>query len=152
MTSIVLDAMDLQVFVHPAAMSSLFARPPHESPDIARARVASARARQQKRLAPWGIRTNAEMSAGAIRATCRLDDKGETALAELRKSDDTLTAHSIDRIVCVARTIADLREQESIDDAACSRRRSIAFTLRLQRRTAPRSRRSCRRRAPTNDG
>ena len=83
---------------------------------VVRARVEQARARQVKRLAAWGVRSNAEMSMAAMRATCRLDGKGEAALARLSKSNRTLTARSIDRILRVARTIADLTEQDAIDD------------------------------------
>ncbi len=116
MSGPLLDRIDLQVFVRPIELVDLRAVTPSESSAVVRARVEQARARQMQRLAAWGVRSNAEMSMAAMRATCRLDGKGEAALARLSKSNRTLTARSIDRILRVARTIADLTEQDAIDD------------------------------------
>jgi magnesium chelatase family protein len=116
MSGPLLDRIDLQVFVRPIELVDLRAVTPAESSEVVRERVAKARARQVERLAPWGMRSNAEMSMVAMRATCALDARGEVALAALARANRTLTARSIDRILRVARTIADLTDQDAIDD------------------------------------
>jgi magnesium chelatase family protein len=116
MSGPLLDRIDLRIFVRAVALTDLRAAGSSESSAQVRDRVAAARARQLARLAPWGIRTNAEMNTVAQRATCRLDSKAEAVLTSLVKANRTLTARSIDRIIRVARTIADLAGAEHIDD------------------------------------
>jgi magnesium chelatase family protein len=111
-----LDRMDLQVFVRPISLAQMRDAKPSESSDAMRARVTEARARQRQRLKPWGLHCNAEMPAIAQRATCGLDAKAESALASVVESRGMVTARSIDRLIRVARTIADLAEQQNIDD------------------------------------
>ena len=53
-----------------------------------------------------------------LRATCPLDGAGERTLAELVEKRRSFTARSIDRLIKVARTIADLLDQDDID-AGC---------------------------------
>jgi magnesium chelatase family protein len=113
-----LDRFDLRVSVKTIERSDHRPTTAPERSEVVRARVTSARARQRKRLESWGIRSNAEMSMEAIAATCTLDGKGEAALAEISGSGPALTARSRARLLRVARTIADLREQDAID-AAC---------------------------------
>ncbi|TMQ10648.1 MAG: hypothetical protein E6J91_25760 [Deltaproteobacteria bacterium] len=52
------------------------------------------------------------------RATCKLDSLGERTLADLVEKRRSFTARSIDRLIKVARTIADLLGQDDID-AGC---------------------------------
>ena len=70
------------------------------------------------RLRPWRLRCNAEMPSAVLRATCRLDSLGERTLADLVERRRTFTARSIDRLIKVARTVADLLGQDDID-AGC---------------------------------
>jgi len=91
---------------------------PGESSAPIRARVAAARDRQLARLRPWNLRCNAEMPSAVLRATCKLDSLGERTLAELVERRKTATARSVDRLIKVARTIADLLGQDDID-AGC---------------------------------
>jgi magnesium chelatase family protein len=58
------------------------------------------------------------MTPSVLRTTCELDAAGERALAELVERRRTLTARSLDRVLKVARTIADLLGQERVD-AGC---------------------------------
>jgi hypothetical protein len=51
-------------------------------------------------------------------ATCKLDSLGERTLAALFEKCRSVTARSIDRLIKVARTIADLLSQDDID-AGC---------------------------------
>jgi magnesium chelatase family protein len=111
-----LDRIDLQIFVRPISITDLRSNTSHESSAQVRERVSAARARQRARLAPWGVRSNAEMSTKALRATCKLDSRSEAALASLCKANRSLTARSVDRILRVSRTIADLTDLPEIDE------------------------------------
>jgi magnesium chelatase subunit ChlI-like protein len=59
------------------------------------------------------------MPTAVQRATCKLDSLGERTLADLVEKRRSFTARSIDRLIKVARTIADLLGQDDID-AGCS--------------------------------
>ena len=101
------DRIDLIVEV-PAVPASAFGAPPGgESTSDVRARVVGARARQAERLQVHRLRVNAEMHGRLLWRYCRPDPAGarllETALERLR-----LTARGYDRVLKVARTIADL--------------------------------------------
>jgi magnesium chelatase family protein len=113
-----MDRIDLQVYVQPVRLSELRRAEPAETSDTVRARVVAARDRQLARLAPFGVCCNAEMSTAILRATCRLDAAGERTLAELVERRRTITARGIDRLLRVARTIADLSGQDHLD-AGC---------------------------------
>ena len=113
-----LDRIDLQIYVQPVPLRELRRADPGESSAAIRARVAAARDRQIARLRPWNLRCNAEMSSAVMRATCQLDSLGERTLAQLVEHRRSFTARSIDRVIKVARTIADLLGQDHID-AGC---------------------------------
>jgi magnesium chelatase family protein len=113
-----LDRIDLQVYVRPVPLAELRAAEPGESSAQIRARVAAARDRQLARLRPWNLRCNAEMPSAVLRATCRLDGLCERTLADLVERRKSFTARSIDRLIKVARTVADLIGQDDID-AGC---------------------------------
>jgi magnesium chelatase family protein len=113
-----LDRIDLQVVVQPVPLEELRRHDPAEPSAKVRERVEVARDRQRARLAMWGLRCNAEMTTSIMRATCKLDDIGERTLADLVDRRRSLSARSIDRLLKVARTIADLLGQEDID-AGC---------------------------------
>ena len=72
-----------------------------------------AREVQRKRLAGTGETVNARLSGELLRASCRLDAPSE---AMLRAAYDRLglTARSYDKVLRVARTIADLAGSEDI--------------------------------------
>jgi magnesium chelatase family protein len=110
-----LDRIDLHVFVQPVSLSELRSGEPGESSAAIRDRVMAARERQLARLRPWGLHCNAEMSSSVLRACCRLDDTTESKLSDLVERRRLITARSIDRMIRVARTIADLDGRESID-------------------------------------
>jgi magnesium chelatase family protein len=78
-----------------------------------RAIVKQARERQQHRYAGSGLLCNAELSGKWLRRFCRLDADSEELL---RRSFDTLglSARAHDRVLKLARTIADLEGSESI--------------------------------------
>lgn len=110
-----LDRIDLQVYVQPVALADLRAAEPAEPSAAIRARVVAARDRQRARLRPWRLHCNAEMTTAVLRATCRLDAACERVLAEIVEERRSFTARSVDRLLKVARTIADLLGQDEID-------------------------------------
>lgn len=113
-----LDRIDLQIFVQPVELGDLRRDRPAESSAAIRERVVEARARQLARLASHRCRTNAEMSPRAMRATCKLTDDAERTLARLHQIRRGMSARTVDRLIKVARTIADLSDQDEID-AGC---------------------------------
>lgn len=110
-----LDRIDLHVFVRQVALAELRSHAPAEDSATIRARVVKARGVQARRLAPFGCRTNAEMSLTAMRATCRLSVTAERTLERLVTVREGMSARAIHRLLKVARTIADLLERPDMD-------------------------------------
>lgn len=107
-----LDRIDIIVEVPAVHFDDLRARAESEPSAMIKQRVDAARNRQHKRFGR-GQMCNARMGPDEMRKFCRLDD----ASAELmRQAFDVmgLTARSYDRILKVARTIADLDGSENI--------------------------------------
>ena len=109
-----LDRIDLQVVVNPVKLEELRSPFPGEASVKMRERVIEARDRQVARLAPFGIRCNAEMTTSVLRATCPLGAASEQALVHIVEKRKSLTARSIDRLIKVARTNADLNGHDAI--------------------------------------
>jgi magnesium chelatase family protein len=82
-----------------------------ESSASVRARVEAARLRQRERLGGEGC--NAAMPAKKLRELCALDDAGRALLAGA-VGRLHLSARAHDRILRVARTIADLAGRERV--------------------------------------
>ena len=110
-----LDRIDLQVYVRNVSVAELRASPDGEPSEAMRARVIAARTRQRERLRSYHCFTNAEMSPRAMRDTCVLTADAERLLTALPRTRPGLTARSVDRIVKVSRTVADLLGRDSID-------------------------------------
>ena len=108
-----LDRIDLHVNVPSVEYDAIRRRQPAESSAAVRARVCAARALQSRRFAGTDIACNARMTAPMIGQFCRLSSAGE---ALMRSAFDRmgLTARSHDRILRVARTIADLDGEADI--------------------------------------
>ena len=102
-----LDRMDLHVEVPSVDFDALRRRQSPEPSSAVKARVDAARARQTERYAGTEVDCNARMAPAMVGTYCKLDDAGERLL---RSAFDRmgLTARSHDRILRVARTIADL--------------------------------------------
>ena len=118
MSGPLLDRIDLRVAVEPLSLAELRRAEPAESSAAIRARVVAARDRQRARLHRFGLRCNAEMTARVLRMTCPLDGACERTLAELVERRRVMSARAIDRLIKVARTVADLAGQDAID-AGC---------------------------------
>jgi magnesium chelatase family protein len=103
-----LDRIDIHVEVPAVPFQELRSNAPTESSAEIRARVERARATQTAR--GW---CNARMPSRAIRKQCALDASGERTL-EMAVRRMGLSARAHDRILKVARTIADLGESPNV--------------------------------------
>jgi magnesium chelatase family protein len=108
-----LDRIDLHVTVSRVKFDELVDRNPAESSTSIRARVEAARTRQAARLRAAGVLTNAAIPAADVRRLCSLDPE-PVSLLEKAVSRGALSARAFDRIVRVARTIADLADTGGI--------------------------------------
>jgi magnesium chelatase family protein len=109
-----LDRIDLHVEVPPVSYEELAQRQPGESSARIRDRVNQARARQQARFKGQSdLFCNARMGARSIRHHCPVKGEGE-ALLERAIARLGFSARAYDRILKVARTIADLEGSEEI--------------------------------------
>lgn len=102
-----LDRIDLHVSVPSVEYEALRRKSEPESSAAVKARVDAARAIQEKRFAGTAVSCNAHMAPAQIGQFCALDAAGE-ALMKSAFDRMGLTARSHDRILRVARTIADL--------------------------------------------
>ena len=84
-----------------------------ESSAVVRERVNAARRRQSQRFVGTDVSCNANMTPAMVGKYCALDEKGEKILRSAFERMG-LTARSHDRILRVARTIADLDGSENI--------------------------------------
>ena len=109
-----LDRIDLHVEVTPVKFDELSNARTSERSEIIRDRVIEAREIQRDRFSAFhGIHSNSQMNARMIRNWCRIDATGnmllKTAMERL-----SLSARAYDRILKVARTIADLEKSKDI--------------------------------------
>jgi magnesium chelatase family protein len=109
-----LDRIDLQVEVPSLSPEEIGGMNPGEGSEAIRARVEIARGIQRDRFRRLAIRENGAMATRHLRKFCATDDAGrhllETAVEKMG-----LSARAWDRILKVARTIADLSGSETIN-------------------------------------
>ena len=108
-----LDRIDIIVEAPALEYEELKNRAPSESSAEIKKRVNKARARQQERFAGTDIASNADMNTKALNTYCVLTPECEELMRQAFDSMG-LTARSYDRILRVARTIADLEGAEDI--------------------------------------
>lgn len=109
-----LDRIDLHVEVTPVNFSELSSSRPAEKSSLIRERVIKARELQDKRFtAIEGVHANAQMSANMVRQICQIDEVGKGLIKQAMEKLG-LSARAYDRILKVARTIADLAGSENI--------------------------------------
>jgi magnesium chelatase family protein len=108
-----LDRIDLHVEVPQVKFREMTGEKAGESSAAIRERVICARKRQQKRFEGKNVTCNARMGARELKAFCVLDEATKELL-KFAMTDFNLSARAYDRIVKVARTIADLSGSESI--------------------------------------
>ena len=108
-----LDRIDLQVEVPALSAQEIGSGEQGESSASVRARVEAARLRQRERFHRSAIQCNGEMTSRQIRKYCVLD-KTSTQILDTAIEKLGLSARAYDRILKVARTIADLSASSEI--------------------------------------
>lgn len=108
-----LDRIDIHVEVPPVDYDDLTTKSSEESSESIRQRVNKARDIQTQRYKGTGINCNANLDASQFEKVCVVDDRANMLL---KSAFDRLglTARAYDRILKVARTIADLEGSEII--------------------------------------
>lgn len=108
-----LDRIDIHVDVPAVKVTELTTRQPAESSAEIRSRVVRAREVQVNRFAREAIFSNAQMTPRLIKKYCSIDTRSQSML-EQAITRRGLSARAYDRILKVARTIADLEAQDEI--------------------------------------
>ena len=108
-----LDRIDLHIEVPAVPFQELSASADGTSSATMRAQVSQARAAQRKRFGPDSHTLNSRMSTRQLRRYCALDQEGRSLL-QTAMEDLGLSARAHDRILRVARTVADLEGSEPI--------------------------------------
>lgn len=111
-----LDRIDIHVEVAALTDDELLAAPEGESSLEIRKRVVVARKIQKKRLEDTRIHCNAQMGPKQLQDFCMLDKDCQTQLKYTIR-ECQLSARAYDRILRVARTIADLEGEERISSS-----------------------------------
>ncbi len=115
-----LDRIDIHVEVNPVPFEKLTEERPGESSVVIRERVTHARHLQTQRFENLSsVHYNAQMQSKHIRQFCSLDDPSK-ALLKSAMERLNLSARAYDRILKVARTIADLEHSECITNVHIS--------------------------------
>jgi magnesium chelatase family protein len=102
-----LDRIDIHIEVPPVNFREMTSAKPGESSAAIRARVIAARQRQHARFAGRRVTCNARMGTRELKEHCALDEP-TMELLKHAMTDLNLSARAYDRILKVARTIADL--------------------------------------------
>ena len=109
-----LDRIDIQVEITPVPFDELSKSTPSESSATIRERVIRARQIQEQRFANEpGIHCNAQMTPRLLQQYAALDARGKSLL-ETAMDKLNLSARAYDRILKVARTIADLDNSPTV--------------------------------------
>jgi len=111
-----LDRIDIQVEVPEVPFRDIVSKRLAESSAAVRERVTEARKRQAARFAGRRIFANAQMRPRDVRQLCPLPSESE-ALLETAVTKLGFSARAYDRVVKVARTIADLEGCQAIGPA-----------------------------------
>lgn len=112
-----LDRIDIQVEIVPVPFNDLVKSSPAENSAAIRERVIRARQIQAQRYADEpGIHCNAQMTSRLLQRYVQLDERGRTMLQSAMDRLN-LSARAYDRILKVARTIADLEGSETVQSA-----------------------------------
>ena len=108
-----LDRIDLQIAVNMVEYSDLERKGKSKSSAEMAEEVSKARLLQQKRYEGTGVNCNAQLTSSLIQKYCILDDEAKELL-EMAFDRLSLSARGYDKILKIARTIADLDGSEDI--------------------------------------
>lgn len=111
-----LDRIDMHIEVIPVEFDELSRSGGEESSAVIRQRVVAARKIQSARFAGMSIHTNSMMNSRCLREFCPLSEESSILLRRAMERFN-LSARAYDRIIKVARTIADLAGTEQIEPA-----------------------------------
>jgi len=114
-----LDRIDLHIEVPAVHFRDLTIETVDESSETIQKRVQVARAFQTARYQEEGIRSNAQLRPRHLKKFCQIDAQSKK-LVELAMERLGLSARAYNRILKVARSIADLDQRESISTADIS--------------------------------
>lgn len=109
-----LNRIDIQVEVSPVKYEDLKNNTPEESSAQIKERIISARNIQKKRYENIGILTNSELGGKHISRHCKINRDSEQLLRDAFERLG-LSARAYNKILKVARTIADLESSENIE-------------------------------------
>ncbi|MBR2616397.1 MAG: YifB family Mg chelatase-like AAA ATPase [Clostridia bacterium] len=110
-----LDRIDMRVEVPALSFDELRNRTPSESSEAVRNRVERARAIARKRYGEYGVTANGSLSGALTKKLCLLTPEAEAMMKESFAALG-LSARGYDRILRLARTVADLEESEKIEE------------------------------------
>jgi magnesium chelatase family protein len=108
------DRIDLIVEVPAVPIAAIADAPPGEPSSVVRQRVIAARRLQQTRYGSDGPRMNADLRGATLEKHCAPDGRSRTLLLNAAKQLG-LSARGYDRVLKVARTIADLGASERVE-------------------------------------
>lgn len=109
-----LDRMDIHIEVPPVDFEKLSSKVPSECSADIKKRVNAARKIQQERLKGSGISCNAKMTPAMTREFCRPTPQAMVMLENVFEKLD-FSARAYDKILRVARTVADLEGSAAIE-------------------------------------
>jgi magnesium chelatase family protein len=103
-----IDRIDIHMEVVPVSYPKMFRNDPSENSTSMRNQVITARKVQELRFESFrGVRTNSQMESGLLKHYCQVNSAGHSIL-KLAMERLGLSARAYNRILRVARTIADL--------------------------------------------
>ena len=112
----IMDRIDIQVEVPALPFNEIYSQVNEEDSQIIRHRVSSARRRALSRLKNMkGVYTNARIDSSDVKKICGVTGGG---MELLRKAVEifSISRRAVDKVLKVARTIADLADSENIKD------------------------------------
>ena len=109
-----LDRIDIHIEVPPVDFDKLSSKVAGECSADIKKRVNAARRKQQERLEGTGITCNAKMTPEMVKLYCNPTPKAMVMLEQAFEKLD-LSARAYDKVLKVARTIADLEDSEAIE-------------------------------------
>ena len=109
-----LDRIDLHVEVPGVPFTQLAEAPPGPTSDELRRQVLHARQRQDQRFGPKGPGVNGRMTPRQVRQLCQLKPESAAILKGVME-ELGLSARAHDKVLRVARTIADLADCDTIE-------------------------------------
>jgi magnesium chelatase family protein len=110
-----LDRIDIHIQIEPVQFSDLNSSIKEESSEIIKERVGRIKQLQIERFKGEGIYCNAQMKSKHIKKFCKMDTKALSLLESVFK-EMSLSTRSYNKILKIARTIADMDESRIINE------------------------------------